>query len=57
MFFKKKKSNETENKTLKQDLTQKEKNDRVFIIHLLMKEKCEMPHKEKMLSIAQKHLG
>lgn len=25
MFFKKKKSNETENKTLKQDLTQKEK--------------------------------
>lgn len=57
MFFKKKKSNETENKTLKQDLTQKEKNDRVFIIHLLMKEKCKMPPKEKMLSIAQKHLG
>ena len=47
MFFKKKKSNETENKTLKQDLTQKEKNDRVFIIHLLMKEnvKCHLKKK------------
>lgn len=42
---------------LKQDLTQKEQNNSVFIMHLLMKEKCSMPSKEFMTQIMHKHLG
>lgn len=42
---------------LKQDLTQKEQNNSVFIMHLLMKEKCSMPSKELMLQAMHKHLG
>lgn len=48
---------EKESKSLNQDLSQKEQPGSVFIIHLLMKEKCAMPHKEKMLSVMEKHLG
>lgn len=45
------------NKVLKQDLSKKERPGSVFVIHLLMKEKCEMPSREKMTSIMEKHLG
>lgn len=29
----------------------------VFVMHLFMKEKCEMPSKEKMTAVMEKHLG
>lgn len=41
----------------KQDLTEKEKPGMIFVMHLLMKEKCKMPSKKKMTEIMQKHLG
>jgi len=44
-------------KILEQDLTQKERPGSIFVIHLLMKEKCEMPSKQTMTSIMEKHLG
>lgn len=43
--------------SLKQDLSQKEKPGMVFIIQLFMEEKCEMPHKDRMRAIMEKHLG
>ncbi|MGC6174663.1 DUF4261 domain-containing protein [Lacrimispora sp. 38-1] len=46
-----------ENSSLKQDLTKQEHPGSVFVIHLLMKEKCEMPSKEKMTAVMEKHLG
>lgn len=51
-LFKKKKQ-----PVLQQDLTKKEENDRVFIMHLLMKEHCEMPDRQQMISVMEKHLG
>lgn len=51
-LFKKK-----EEKVLKQDLSKKDENDRVFIMHLLTKDKCEMPSREKMLSVMEKYFG
>ena len=48
---------EKEEKVLKQDLTQKDENNGVFVIHLFMKEKCDMPDKEYMTHILQKHMG
>ncbi|MBO5146525.1 MAG: DUF4261 domain-containing protein [Lachnospiraceae bacterium] len=52
MGFKKKE------KVLEQDLTQKaERPGMVFMIHLLMEEMCEMPEKEFMHEIINKHLG
>ena len=51
------KFNKKENNSLKQDLRQKEQPGSVFLIHLLMKEKCEMPSREKMTAVMEKHLG
>ena len=42
---------------LKQDLSKKDENNSVFIMHLLSKEKLSTPPKEKMLDVLQKHLG
>lgn len=43
---------------MKQDLTQKQgRQGEVFIIHLLMRDKCDMPEKEYMTEIMRKHLG
>lgn len=53
-FFNKKRKEE---KVLRQDLNQKEENNSVFIMHLFMKEHCEMPDKNFMTSIMEKHLG
>lgn len=45
-------------KELKQDLQQKSDRPRgPFVIHLFMREKCEMPGKELMSKIMEKHLG
>jgi len=50
--FKKKKN------VLQQDLSKTEDHPgMVFVIHLLMEEKCEMPKKEIMTGIMNKHLG
>lgn len=47
-----------EEKPLKQDLTQtQEQPGAVFIMHLFMREKCEMPAKETMASVMEKYLG
>lgn len=46
-----------EEQILKQDLSQKEDNNRVFIMHLLMKEKISMPSKENMVKHLRNHLG
>ena len=36
----------------------KKNNDgNLFVVHLLMKEKCELPKKEEMIRIFEKHLG
>lgn len=52
LFFKKKKKEE------KQDSEQKYIGpDPVFIIHLLMEDKCVIPEKESMVKIMEKHLG
>lgn len=51
-FFKKKK------KTLQQDLSgPTEQQGMVFLVHLLMEEKCTMPDEDLMNSIMRKHLG
>lgn len=43
---------------MKQDLTQKQgEQGAVFVIHLLMREKCEMPEKGFMTEVMKKHLG
>lgn len=43
---------------LQQDLSQKDGNQgRVFIAHLLMEDMCDMPNKEYMLEVMNKHLG
>ena len=52
--FKKKEKEET---VLKQDLSKKDDNNHVFIMHLLMKETVEMPQKEHLLQSMSKHLG
>ena len=45
-------------KVLKQDLNQKgDHPGMVFMIHLLMEDKCDIPEKEFMTGIMQKHLG
>ena len=55
-LFKKKK--EKEDDVLQQDLKGKEvQPGMVFLIHLLMEEKCELPDKETMCEIMNKHLG
>ena len=56
-LFDKLKKKENDEKALKQDLSKKDENNQVFIVHLLMKEKVEMPSKENMTHIMQKHLG
>ena len=43
--------------TFQQDLSKKEQPGLVFVIQLLMKNKCEMPEQEIMTEIMQKHLG
>lgn len=51
-IFKKKKA------VLEQDTNQMaEHPGMVFVIHLLMEEKCEMPNKEQMHGVMSKHLG
>lgn len=46
------------NNSLKQDLSNKDNHPgMIFIIHLLMEDMCEMPDKEFMCSIMEKHLG
>lgn len=57
LFDKFKKKDAKEEKVLKQDLSKKDENNQVFIVHLLMKEKMEMPSKDHMIQIMQKHLG
>ena len=53
-LFKKKKEDEV----LQQDLKNKETHPgMVFLIHLLMEEKCELPDQETMCAIMNKHLG
>lgn len=42
---------------LKQDLSQVQKPGMVFVMHLLMEEKYDMPDKELMCSIMDKHIG
>lgn len=46
-----------EKKVFQQDLGKKESSDLVFVMQLLMKEKCSMPEKDKMTEIMEKHLG
>jgi len=46
-----------EKSTLKQDLSKQETPGSVFVMHLLMKEKCSMPPREHMTAIMEKHLG
>lgn len=44
--------------SFQQDLSKKDENQgNVFMIHLLMKEMCDMPDKEYMTAIMKKHLG
>lgn len=43
--------------TFQQDLSKKEQPGLVFVMQLLMKNKCEMPKQEIMTEILQKHLG
>lgn len=57
---KKKEENKEEDKTIQQDLNKDDPTARpggVFMVHLLMKEKCEAPDKKQLLSIMEKHLG
>ena len=56
-LFDKLKKKEKKEGVLKQDLDIKEENNQVFIMHLLMKEKVEMPEKEKTIQVMKKHLG
>ena len=44
-------------KVLQQDLSQKESDGNVFVIHLLMQDKCPVPEKQDVISIMEKHLG
>lgn len=44
-------------KVLQQDLSQKEPDGNVFVIHLLMQDKCPVPEKQDVISIMEKHLG
>lgn len=45
------------NDVIRQDLSRITEPGEPFIMHLFMKEKCEMPDKGLMLDIMQKHLG
>ena len=56
LFDKFKKKEETQ-EVFEQDLNQQEQPGRIFVMYLLMKEKCVMPDKEQMVSIMEKHLG
>lgn len=44
-------------KVLQQDLSQKESDGNVFVIHLLMQDKCPVSEKQDVISIMEKHLG
>lgn len=55
--FKRKAKKIQEQNVFQQDLSIPEQSGVVFIMHLLMKEPCEMPEKEYMTSIMKKHLG
>lgn len=44
-------------KILQQDLSKEEQPGMIFMMQLLMKEKCEMPDKDMMTTVMQKHLG
>lgn len=48
---------ETKQQVFSRNLSEKEQPGRVFIISLLMKDKCEMPEKEHMTEVMRKHLG
>lgn len=54
MFLKKQKKEE---KVFSQDLSKKEQPGYVFLMELFMKDRCEMPDKERMTAIMKKHLG
>lgn len=55
--YERKKINEN-NKILKQDMSQTaDRPGSVFVIHLLMEEKCKMPEKELMHKIMREHFG
>ncbi|MBD7912506.1 MULTISPECIES: DUF4261 domain-containing protein [Clostridium] len=56
-LFDKFKKQEKTHDVFQQDLSHKESPGSVFVIHLLMREKCDMPNKEIMTSVMQKHLG
>ncbi len=46
-----------EEKVIRQDLEKAAQPGMVFIIHLLMKDRCSMPQKDVMTSVMRKHLG
>lgn len=57
---KKKEAIKQEDKVFQQDLSKEDSTVRpggVFMVQLLMKEKCETPNKEQLLSTIEKHLG
>lgn len=56
-FGKKEKKEQKEENVLQQDLSQKEQPGLVFVMHLFMKEPCEMPQKDFMTEVMKKHLG
>lgn len=47
----------SEDKVFQQDLNGENESSSVFVMQLLMKEKCSMPEKEYMTSVMEKHLG
>ncbi len=50
-------SKKKEQKVLKQDLSQEEKNNGAFAFNLLFEEKCNMPSQQKITEVFEKHLG
>lgn len=48
---------EKQEEVVKQDLSKEETYGGPFIMHLLMKEKCQMPSKERMLEVMEKYFG
>lgn len=54
---KEKQSMEKKDEVLKQDLSKKENPGMVFLIHLFMEDACELPEKDRMTDIMERHLG
>lgn len=56
-IFDKFKKTKREKEVFEQDLNRQEHPGMVFVMHLLMKEKCPIPDREQMTAVMQKHLG